>query len=76
MKGGGVYITDIPFFVSGLPTNYQHSLPEGRGLKNSLNMKHWSSKILTMSPLMGLHFFPINSFIKRHSKTLPQIQNW
>ena len=36
MRGGGDDPTDIPLFVSGLPRNYQHSLPEGRGAKKTV----------------------------------------
>ena len=63
MKGGGDDLTDISLFVTGLPTNSQHSLAEGRDAKkycHILNMKHRSSKILTLSLLIALPFFSIN----------------
>ena len=59
MRGGGNDLTGIPLFVSGLPKNCQYCLPEGDAQKYclSLNMKHRSSKILTLSLLMALAFF-------------------
>ena len=61
MRGGGNDLTGIPLFVSGLPKNCQYSLPEGDAQKYclslSLNMKHRSSKILTLSLLMASAFF-------------------
>ena len=63
IRGGGDDLTDISLFVSGLPTNSQNSLAEGRDVKKYcpiLNMKHRSSKILTLSHLIALPFFSIN----------------
>ena len=36
MKGGGDDLTDISLFVTGLPTNSQHSLAEGRDAKDTI----------------------------------------
>ena len=36
MRGSGDDITIIPLFVSGLRTNFQHSVPEDRYAKNTV----------------------------------------